>query len=201
MFKFASLAGLLGFATAGSLASYNYEDNLVDSDFFDMTVGYKADVVYETTYTGGAASNGDPQETYGVRVYSYGKAWVTFEFFEWYKHTTLVKLNVFDITPYAQQIQWSRPYGNSNSAMSVTMTAYRTVKSGDFNTYFIENMKTCSDSIYDAMRYNRDVDFDNCAYDDDNEATTTDTYLTFDYLKDIFPSSWYGTTTWWTKTF
>ena len=154
MIKAAVLTALVGLSACNSVMSYSETFPLVNEDYFNLNAYLTGDLAYTTQYKGGAKTSGTATETYGLRMYGFGKFRVQMEFFNSYKHTVDFYMKFFDITPYQQTLWWTSNLENSNSLKAGTYAQYK-VALGEYSTIWIENAKTCGDSIYDMTEENR----------------------------------------------
>src|SRR6478672_10329420 len=81
MIKAAVLTALVGLSACNSVMSYSETFPLVNEDYFNLNAYLTGDLAYTTQYKGGAKTSGTATETYGLRMYGFGKFRVQMEFF------------------------------------------------------------------------------------------------------------------------
>lgn len=196
------LAALLGLAASKSVMEWSYPSsgsakNLVDVNHF-TTIDYlfEFDFGYGSHYMGTDPAANMQAETYGVHAYSYVRATIDSEWFDFYQHSFEFELVPAYYAPYEHTVAWSRI--DNGASFALTMSGDWELELFEFTTSVTENMKTFEVSLWDVIDdgreiYPQDADW---TWDSDYEHEYDDQYWSFNVLEKLnvitTSESWYG---------
>ena len=138
------------------------------NSYYDINFGIDTDVYYTTNFN---ADNTGP--VYGFEFSSYVDVTVEMEFLSWYMHTWTFTLIPFSITPYAQDVEYTRPI--AGDGVHVDLIGERNVVLMNFYTTHTENAKVCGASLLDVV-LDGDSAMPTCGYSANYETSYADTY-------------------------
>ncbi len=206
---------LVGFVAARTkLMAIDDEVVLGNADYFTATLAYEAEATYGTVFDQGVDSVDDEinYASYAFNVDATADASVTFEIAGIYKQSFTFTVDILDVTPYRQIIEWVNP----EALIFGSKTSLGVGAIGEYDLYFLETSTTYGANAFIFSKSIADY-FDSMiqgatdstlivpeaadfAYADD-DITADSTYLTYDVVEafnvDTTTSTWYGTQTIW----
>ena len=162
MYKTLSLAAIVG-AAAAQYTNTIIPTFTIGNSWYTGSLTFTADAGYTTLYNpqGPMAPPADHSETYAFNIFSYLRMTYYHEAFQSYKSTYDFQLNLLNFTPYGQTVSWSR--FDSGAGFSASMSGFRDLQLGNFQTRVRENAKTC---MWSALNNGGSLN-PTCAYNDD----------------------------------
>lgn len=202
MFKALSFAALIA-TTQAAWDSYSKSFNLVigGKTYYTATVGYNVKVGYTTQYnapTSPAAASPSTTESYGFNIFAKVIPFFEHEAMTSYKGRYDFVMNLLDVTPYGQNVEWTR--FDNGEAFATTVSGYRYVGVADLMTVVTENAKTCSWNALASPAQSPAAPV--CAYDSNTETKYVDPVWKFNAGEQIFTgdlAQWYGVQGWWSS--
>ncbi len=213
---------LLGLAAARTkLTSWTGSYDMIATSLLTITGEYDADIGYSTAFGVEEDSTNALLWTtsYSASVDAGISYDITFNIADVFTMNCEVAFTLFDITPYAQYITFTRPdailYDNTQT-YEVTLSAERDVTFGTVDVYHTPDTLVTAVSFYDAL----DLflagttlsisDFlpttsAQWALQADSDVSITDSYLTYNIAEDFLGldstvDTWYGTQEWYSLT-
>jgi hypothetical protein len=205
MYKALSLAALVGTAAASwsqNLLTFNVPNSDNSMNYYEGSLTVSADAGYTTLYNqqGPNAPAADNSQTYSFNIFSYLRLTYTHEAFDAYTATYDWNLRLLDFTPYGQTVSWNRL--DNGQSFGMTVSAFRDLQVGNFNTRVQENAKTCMWSATNGFSSFTPT----CAYNDDKKTDYIDPVWKYNVGQQVLSnvaglSSVIGATQWYTKSF
>lgn len=141
--------------------SYMTPSSMDDYLMIDFEAGF--DFGYETTYAAGLTDSsgtdlntGDSTsawryESYGFEVYADFTVDLAFTIFDVYEWAIEIELVILDLTPYTQQISWTRPNDWMNGDFDIRISAWYDVALFALEVTYVEDAKTTEVSLMDYI--------------------------------------------------
>lgn len=149
MYKTLAAAALVGAASAAQNVFTPMTFTWANSDnsmvYYTGTVSMTYDAGYTTLYNQGNMMP-DSSETYQLNLFAFANLEYQHEAFQAYTGIYDFKLNLLDITPYGQQVQWTR--FDNGQGFTVSGAGFRNIQFGTVQTRVRENAKTCMWSAF-----------------------------------------------------
>lgn len=114
----------------------------------------------------------------GLNIWSTAYLRLNTEWFKSYKHDMKFNFVIFDLTPIAQELIFTRPYPNSGPFETATRT-YANFKLLDFKVTHYENTIVCEQSYIDWAESGKPMMGDMCHYDKEREQKYSDAIWKF----------------------
>ena len=169
---------------------YLFEWNPMMNDFFSFGFHFGLDLGYSTDF-GGSSDEYYNNQQWGLELYSNLKWGMMTEYFGSYLTKYEYEFIPFQIKPYTQQFDMSRPESGQESN-AIAYGSYD-ITVAKFVTHVTKNAKNCGTSFIDGIQGDKTW-APSCKYDKDSAVHYVDEHLSFEPLQD---QDWYGQTTLW----